>query len=236
MNEINKQRVTQLDSLRFIFCLVIIFSHFEFLSNSSIGDFYDTYLHNASMAVDFFFILSGFGLYYSNKANIDISIKNNIRFAIDRVKKIYPFYLISILVGIPITIFLSLTKRSLVKTIILYGAKMIPIPFLVQSLFGTSKLSHAFNGVCWFLSCLFICYIVCPLFYKLVNKTKNPMRDIFITILVIIGLSIIFLYIQNNFFNGLIDDLWYGHPIIRSLYLLIGMYIAYIYIYIKRLR
>ena len=63
------KRIPQLEGLRFIMCCIIILSHFEFLSNSKIvvGGGYTKYFHNATMAVDYFFMLSGFGICLSQK-------------------------------------------------------------------------------------------------------------------------------------------------------------------------
>ena len=61
---IRTKRIPQLEGLRFIMCLVIILSHLEFLANANdFGPIYRTYLHNPYLAVDFFFMISGFGMY-----------------------------------------------------------------------------------------------------------------------------------------------------------------------------
>jgi peptidoglycan/LPS O-acetylase OafA/YrhL len=46
---------------------VIVISHLEFLNNYSIGNVYQQYFHNPTLAVDFFFMLSGFGMMYSKR-------------------------------------------------------------------------------------------------------------------------------------------------------------------------
>ena len=81
------KRIPQLEGLRFIMCCIIILSHFEFLSNSKIVGAYTNYFHNATMAVDYFFMLSGFGIYLSPK-RLEKSYKSKIEFAKNKIKKI----------------------------------------------------------------------------------------------------------------------------------------------------
>ena len=52
-------RLVWLDSLRLVMAVIIVISHFEFLSNASYGSFYDTYIHNPTLALDYFFLLTG---------------------------------------------------------------------------------------------------------------------------------------------------------------------------------
>lgn len=70
-------RIKAIEGMRFIMMSLIILSHCEFLENTRIGLFYSRYLHNATMGVDFFFIISGFGLYLAlTKAEGEL---NNVR-------------------------------------------------------------------------------------------------------------------------------------------------------------
>ena len=102
------KRLNQLDGLRFLMILIIVLSHFEFLNECNYGEFYAKHLDNATMAVDYFFMLSGFGLMYSmhNKKIGDINAKKCVKFGVDKIKKIYPLYIFSIIISIPIMILL----------------------------------------------------------------------------------------------------------------------------------
>jgi len=65
----NGHRVKSIEGMRFVMMTAIILSHCEFLENTSISYFYSRYFHNATMGVDFFFIVSGFGLYLAFTKN-----------------------------------------------------------------------------------------------------------------------------------------------------------------------
>lgn len=229
------RRVTQLEGLRFIMCCIIILSHLEFLGELGLfGKIYNRFFHNATMAVDYFFILSGFGIYLSNKRP-DGGLANNIKFAINKIKKIYPFYILSLIMGI-VWIFLSMDDINIKNILINTGYVLIDLS-LLQSLTGMIEVSHSVNGVCWFLSSIFICYMLCPIFLKIMNRITNKIeayRGIILTTSIIIILSIIASVIERFGSNYGINDIWYGHPFIRCWYLLIGMYCGWFYKNVER--
>ena len=208
-------------------CCIIILSHLEFLGESGIfGDFYTTYLHNATLAVDYFFMLSGFGIYLSSKRP-ESSIKGGLKFAVDKVKKIYPAYIFSLILGM---VWVCLITDGLIKTIaklFIFGLTDLT---LFQSITGMTMFSHSINGVCWFLSTLFICYIACPWLLRVVDKIRNKSQALIMIcglVVITLVLSSGALLIQNNL--SVLNDLWYGHPFIRCWYLAIGMCIGYLY-------
>ena len=212
-------------------CCIIILSHFEFLGKSeTFGEFYMTYLHNATLAVDYFFMLSGFGIYLSLKRP-ECSIKGALYFAVDKVKKIYPAYIFSLLMGIPATIYTLLKYSSIGKAVLkllfFCGVDLS----LLQSITGMTRFSHAVNDVCWFLSTIFISYIVCPWILRVVDKVRNKRQAFSLIcgfVIIVLILSFGAILTERNI-QGIFDDLWYGHPIIRCWYLAIGMCLGYLY-------
>lgn len=208
-------------------CCIIILSHFEFLGESEIfGEFYKTYLHNPTLAVDYFFMLSGFGIYLSSKRP-ECSIKGGLKFAVDKVKKIYPAYILSLIYG---AFGVCLITDGLIRTIAKLFIFGIADLTLFQSITGMTKFSHSINGVCWFLSTLFICYIVCPWLLRVVDKIRNKKQAwcllcSFSVIVLVLSLGALLLQINLSIF----DDLWYGHPFVRCWFLAIGMCIGYLY-------
>ena len=55
-------KIESLTSLRFFMCMIVVIAHMEFLGGESAPNFFNYYLQNAAVAVDYFFVLSGFGL------------------------------------------------------------------------------------------------------------------------------------------------------------------------------
>ena len=98
----NHKRIDALTGARFTAILIIVFSHLEFFANYSYGDTYYNYFHNPTQGVDFFFMLSGCGIMLSSVNKIEpnkTQLTDLIRFAINRIKKIYPLYIMSLLMG-----------------------------------------------------------------------------------------------------------------------------------------
>ena len=55
-----------LEFMRVIMTGVVFLSHMEFLASYSYGSVYTRFFHNATIGVDYFFLLSGFGLMASS--------------------------------------------------------------------------------------------------------------------------------------------------------------------------
>ena len=227
------KRIPQLEGLRFIMCCIIILSHFEFLSSSKIvGGGYTKYFHNATMAVDYFFMLSGFGIYLSPKRP-EKSYKSKIEFAKNKIKKIYPAYIVSLVVMLPCT-YIELrpygsTINAGLKSLTLLAADAS----LFQSVTGMTFFSHSLNGVCWFLSCIFVCYTVMAFVIKKIDNIRSKQEAevcFLISIIIVLLLSFVASKLeQMNLDCGKINDLWYGHPAIRWWYLLIGAILGTLY-------
>lgn len=231
-------KIESLDGARFFAIIIIVFSHFEFLSKYTFGNFYNYYIHNPTMGVDFFFVLSGFGMMYSyikkNKNNKcqGAEFVNSFSYAWKHVKKIYLYYVVSLLVCLPLCLYDSIVVigksffPSLMNTLI----KLFSCLLLVQSASGISSISHGINGVGWFLSCLFCIYLISPFLIRKLNKVvKN--RNIAIVLLcldillIAISAQVLLLIEQHSFF----DDLVYSSPYRRVFYVILGMLLALIY-------
>ena len=241
------KRLDQLDGFRVFAIAVIILSHMEFIftsGNYNYGEFYKTYLHNPTMGVDYFFMLSGFGIFYSSidKDSYSLSLKNSLRFAIKKIKKIYPVYILSMIICLPIGINgLLQNGYSIQRVLLMYAFRAVFGVALCQSAFGHTGFSHMFNGVCWFLSTLTIIYLICPIFVsycrKHLDSVKKCVKAIVATIVILVFISFVFLMIQNipvvkeNGFN----DFFYGSPYVRCFYVLLGMETAQLYLLISKI-
>lgn len=226
-------RIYQLDGLRIIFTIIIFISHQEFWSDSMVGKVYSKFVHNPTMAVDYFFMLSGFGLYLSSTIRRRDEFKLiDWKYAKNKISKIYSIYIISLLAGAFYTIISGVLSGS---TIIRVAARAIICLLMdltmLQSLTGMTSFSHSLNGVCWFISTLFICYMFAPYLVRMVDKIKESNKIKHSIIFTAFGI-IILSYVANGIdsLNILsINDIWYGHPVIRIWYVFTGMLIAAVY-------
>lgn len=228
------KRIQQFEGLRFVMCVIVIVSHLEFLGSSTLfGDYYMKYLHNPTLAVDYFFMLSGFGMFLSSKRP-NVSFRDVTNFAFSKILKIYPAYLFSLILSLPYNLFVMAQYNHEVWKVFLKLFLFLGIDLsLFQSIFGMQALTHALNGVCWFLSTLFICYFISPYLLRFVDKFSTYCKILCILLIffvLILSLSGLASSIESkNIFGGIINDLWYTSPIIRIWYLGIGMCVGSIY-------
>ena len=163
-----KKQIKALTGARFAAIMIIVGSHFEFLYQYSIGSIYYNYFHNATMGVDFFFMLSGFGMMLSSIKTDPAGKKQNntlkslLNYSFKHVSKIYPLYVATLLIGIPYYMMHSIIEngKSFFEASIHTISKFIVCLTLLQSTTGMMRFSHGLNAVCWFLSTLFCIYII----------------------------------------------------------------------------
>lgn len=216
--------------------MVIIISHFEFLGQYSVGSLYNTYFHNPTLGVDYFFILSGFGMMLSfirkDTYQTTLHPRDLVSYAVRHIKKIYPFYICSLGFGILYSICVGFIDNGLsfIYSIDDVVGRIIPCLFLVQSATGLFSYSQAFCGVFWFLSCLFCIYLVSlPLlcfFKKHINTTMRAViAFLFLTVSSVV-LVYVFIYIQNHSdFDGFV----YVSPYCRIFYVACGMILGILF-------
>lgn len=230
------ERINSLSGIRFVFMVIIMLSHMEFLSDTCYGDQYNNYLHNASIGVDFFFILSGFMMCWNYEdRNIDATLKGSIMFWKKKIKKFYSIYVISMAVCIPYNIVQMLeVNRSLPKICMIVLIRTIVCLPLTQSLFGVTALSHSFNGVCWFLSTTALLYLATPILLKAKKKIDSSLsRKIVALFFCILLIPVMYVAFQNIESRTAFDDLRYGTPYMRVLYYMVGMFLCDIFKKVK---
>ena len=142
--------IATLQSLRFIFVMMIFMSHFSYrgiLAFDAGGD----------CGVAFFFLLSGFvcSLGYGQKLRDgSFSFADFIK---RRLRKLYPLHLLCLLAFL-------LISHSAIDFKVLLNA------LLLQSWVPNPDWYFSCNSVSWFLSSLLFCYMVFPWFYSHVSR------------------------------------------------------------------
>ena len=238
------KKIESFTGLRFIMIMLIVIIHLDGIIQylGEFGEihhriFSETYM----MAVDFFFILSGFGMMYGNLLKIKDeelsipSITDGLKYAINHIKKISPTYLATILFGLIIVVVKELIANTVsIKFCIKQIIQLIINISLLQSATAMTFFTHAYNGAAWFLSSLFCIYLVSPffivLFRKISRSLKSDLLFMCLNIFLIIVLSGLFTIIENKCqqINGIpeINGLVYSSPYRRLFYVLLGMNIA----------
>ena len=134
--------IETLQSLRFIFVLMIFMSHFTYRGICA----FDA---GGDCGVSFFFILSGFVLSLGYGSRIREGTFCYGRFMLRRLRKIYPLHLLCLL------FFLVVSRSDFDLTVLLNE-------LLLQSWVPDPNYYFSCNSVSWFLSSLLFCYLVFP--------------------------------------------------------------------------
>jgi peptidoglycan/LPS O-acetylase OafA/YrhL len=184
-----------LDGLRGVAAILVVFFHvFEVFSN---GDHTKQIINHGYLAVDFFFMLSGFVISYAydNSWN-KMSLKD---FFIRRLVRLQPMIIVGSIIGA--LLFYAQTSEGMgwgnianipvwkVILVMLIGMTVIPVSKSLD-IRGWNEM-HPLNGPSWSLFFEYIANIVYALFLKNISK-------LFLTVLVILaGLNTIYFAFTN---------------------------------------
>lgn len=206
--------IKTLTSLRFYMAIIIFISHLAILPSIN----FNNYLNNGGYGVIFFFILSGFVMAINYKDKFEAVTKENwLTFVKKRIKRIYPLYIFMIMLGLAFEVATNSDMWSL-QFFLKQGVKLMLCIPMIQTLIPKMSIAQAFNGAAWFLSCLFILYIVTPFILKMLYKVNKRNKEIFIImILTIVILECLLIILKDNI------DITYCTPYIRIFYYFIGI-------------
>ena len=218
--------IRTLIGLRSILFLFIFCTHFRWVINTSeLGQKLFDILFLGRYGVLYFFLLSGFciAIGYTNIFS-SLSIEQFIKFIKRRLLKIYPLYLLT---GLGCLFFFDIPKHG-IKMIYSFVVSYVP---MLQA-WGIFSFNSGGNGVAWFVSSLFFCYLLTPFILRLLNKIKNIKFHFlfcFLNYLILIIFSL-FLVLKNDTQNLY----FYTIPYVRIFEYMIGLDLGLIYVKILK--
>lgn len=188
--------------------MLIFFFHSDLHLKCNYG-FLAPFIHKGAIAMTCFYIMSGFSLMLSNEKTEFQSSKSIISFYKKRFISIYPLY---IFCGTAFVIMcIAAGLQSLADNLLLLPVEI----FCFQSAFD-SLFAFAHNGGTWFISCLFICYLVFPIIHTVIKGLDNKTKVIALVLLYMICSYSPFVVKQFN-----TADI-YTNPFFRTLGFIIG--------------
>lgn len=207
--------IETLQSLRFIFFVMIFMSHFEY-------DGLPAFDAGGDCGVSFFFILSGFVLSsaYGNKVSSD-GFRYR-QFMARRVKKLYPLHLLCLLAFVVINI-RSMDAGTLVR--------LLPNLLLVQSWIPSAGFYFSANAVSWFLSDILLCYSVFPVVFRAVRR-MTPMALTGAWAAVLAAYAVLLCNIPDAMTNAIV----YVFPPVRTVDFAIGVTLWRVAAWLKKRR
>jgi peptidoglycan/LPS O-acetylase OafA/YrhL len=211
-------RSHQLTFTRFIACFVVIVSHFGFNEHNEIVFPLNLIPRNGvfaygGLAVLYFFILSGFVLYISNKKKFtDYSFKRVKTFWIMRIVRIYPVYLLSVFLLLFLA-YRGFTHFDLGKWEYFQNFT------LLQSWYDGAFITEPkmINGASWSLSVELMFYLLCPLYFFLIDFKIG--RAIFLIVPLYFVFSDLPLIRENNWYLLLMYNLFFVVGLLAGYYI-----------------
>lgn len=196
-------KIKSLDGLRVLFCLCVYTAHAHLM------------LRNY-FSVGFFFMLSGFVLYYAYSDKLEVSVngfRDRIKWISRHTLRFYPIHILMFIASIPIRWdwITSLSQEELLSKGFLN----------VTLLQGMTFNPYTFNYCSWYLSTLFILYLIAIPLMGLIKKSKYS-TEMWIAFILVLQ------YIINYYFVKYSPtlDFIYSHPIYRVTDFMLGMLVA----------
>lgn len=192
MKNTDERRILSVQGLRAIACICVFLAHSWGASN----DFLSSMISDLGrLGVLTFFLLSG--VLTSRKlqrATSDNAIKDGIKYAINKIIKIYPLYILTTLVMLIITFdlfFLVEWVQSKIGMIARLGLHIL----LLQSYVPRLGVAYSFNGPAWFLSVCLLLWLLTPMIIKVlkrINREWYPFLGIVLFVLQLCYLIVVF--------------------------------------------
>lgn len=212
-----EKRLKSIQILRAIAFIAIFLSHAEVANSGMFG-------------VLVFLLISGFCMVYAylDKINSDfsISIKNNLSFAVNKIKRLYPLHILALLVIAGIKGWELLEKGFPHKETLEYLFYFATNALLLQSLIPWRDGYFSFNAVSWYLSMIFICYLFVPFIMnklrKMDRKAVSFLAMLTIAIQCIVSVILQIAHIYFGISNDILKWVTYICPFYRILDIVIG--------------
>lgn len=196
--------IKSLQSIRFVFALMIFIHHFFSPQIEPFGAF----------PVAFFFILSGFLLSMGYTEKYEKGELVYGKFVQKRLIRIFPLNWFSLMLALLIPFIVNLVNHQLNSY---YYATLLPNVFLLQSWFPLKSVYFSGNAVAWFLSDILFCYLLFPVLLRI---TTSKAKHLFMLVVLTLYFLLVFLIPDN-----LIHPFIYINPVFRLVDFIIGMYL-----------
>ena len=211
------KRVDGLNFIRIIGMTMILLFHAKLMYGFSVGmPWLDQMISIGAIFVTVFFMLSGFGLRKSNK---DLSVRDFsgvLKYYKKRIVSIYPLFLLLSIVAL---VFQFRVMDSWGETL-----ARLPIQFsMLHILFGKEMHGFLFNDNCWYISALFVLYLLFPLLNEVVNRLSTRAKVCLCVVLWIVSVGVYFYCVYGTELTFL--D-YYPNPFLRIPEFMIGMMVA----------
>ena len=159
-----RKNIPFLDYMR----IVSAFFVFLFHSNIHVGiryGFLTPFVNVGAIFMTAFFMLSGVSLAYNYESKDLLTYSDYCVFIKKRIISVYPGYIVLYALVMLKFLITKTMPLSVVENLVVFPVELT----LFQSVFGNS-FSTLHNGGTWFVSCIFICYLLFPFLCKVIMQ------------------------------------------------------------------
>ena len=218
-----REKIPQLYSIH-IFRIVCAFAVFLFHSHIHVDVSYGVFNNFISQCHIFmvaFFMLSGFSLYYVDEErcrNMQITYMGGVKnFMFKRLVSVFPLY-IAVWILYAVWLFLKGQLIPAWKHMVIAPVELAMLQSVYDGSFGVLH-----NGGTWFISCIFICYLVYPYLRQVVHGNGLKSNIVLLAFCYCVS-SYAFLPVYVFEFQDI-----YANPFFRICEFLCGMLFAYFF-------
>ena len=225
MDSLNKgmtNRIESLQGLRFLAFFGIFISHIGIMPWGAWG-------------VSVFLVLSGFLMTYRySQSDIPAGIKKRLTFSVNKVKKLYPLHVITMICALAIQIYRKKIFYSFFRSIIDAGIVVLHL-LLLQPWIPRSGVYFSLNGVSWYLGVSLLCYLLFPAVIKKIQRYRSKKDAIKWMILIfliqiVVAFGSTFVHVPEYISKDFTKWVTYVFPLFRFGDFAIGCNLGYLFI------
>ena len=216
-------RIEQISFTRFIAAISIVIYHYAIQLFPENQTFIINVFNHANVGVSYFYILSGFVMIvaYGNYEKIDAKT-----FYINRFARIYPIYLISLIL-ISIVYLFSNQFNDLLGFVLNF--------FVIQAWVPGNAIK--FHGQSWSITVEFFFYVIFPYLFTKIYKQYNYKKIFFIVLIIWMGSQLVFnILINTSFYTELPSkshDFLFYFPLMHLNEFLVGNFLGIYFLPIR---
>lgn len=173
-------------------------------------------------------------IYTYGESAFDITIKNNFEFSANKIKKLYPLHIITMICAVALSLADIVHNGTSIKSMVVLAGIIILNITLTQTWVPYANINVSLNGVAWYLSVTLFLYFMFPLLAKVVKGTKTQVLCAMCGIILAIEILLCIPFIKV-FGNDSPVYIWfmYCFPVFRLGDFFIGCVLGKIYKYIN---
>lgn len=227
-----KGEIEALTGIRFFAALHVLFFHNYYITGEALSrtpTFFINIFSYGESAVSFFFILSGFILSYVYMTPDKKISTSRDRFMLSRFSRIYPVYILALLMDLPRGISYFVSQYSLFEAIGKMSLSLAAYFSMLQS--WHPRLASAWNSPAWSLSVEAFFYCTFPVLAPFLFQLKSRWRSLIFFYCMPVCIYFTFkLGLDAHFAPAEVKTFWRSFPPFRLNEFAIGIILGKIYL------